>query len=123
MLKHGRIGIMRPEQFPMLFHVYEQDTNVSDRGRTRLEPATPKASIRCILSIAKPDEMERFNQLGVKVTHTLIQRGTPVAKEQNILVLVKNGKESRWFRIQAVHNKGELDIDTAYYCEERNDLR
>lgn len=123
MLKHGRIGIMRPEQFPKLFNVYEQETSTSARGRMRLDEATPKSTIRCILSVAKPDEIERFSQIGVAVTHSIIQRGLPEAKEQNILALSKNGKETRWFRVQAVHNKGELDIDTVYYCEERNDLK
>lgn len=123
MLRHGRIGIMRPEQFPKPFNVYEQETSTSARGRMRLEEATPKSTIRCILSVAKPDEIERFSQLGVAVTHSIIQRGVPAAKEQNILALSRNGKETRWFRIQAVHNKGELDIDTVYYCEERNDLK
>lgn len=122
MLKHGRIGVMRPEQFPKPFNVYEQGTETSNRGRVRHERATPKASTRCILSVAKPEEIERFSQIGVKVTHTIIQRGTPVAKEQDVFALAKNGKKTRWFRVQSVHNKGELDIDTVYYCEERNDL-
>ena len=39
------------------------------------------------------------------------------------VALNKNGKETRWFRVQAVHNKGEMDIDTVYYCEERGDLK
>ncbi len=122
MLKHGRIGVMRPEQFPKPFNVYEQDTKTSERGRIKLEGATPKASTRCILSVAKPEEIERFSQIGVKVTHMIIQRGAPVAKEQDLFALVKNGKETRWFRVQSIHNKGELDIDTVYYCEERSDL-
>lgn len=108
MLKHGRIGVMRPEQFPKPFNVYEQGTETSDRGRIKLKSATPKASTRCILSVAKPDEIERFSQIGVNVTHTIIQRGTPIAKEQDIFALAKRGNETRWFRVQAVHNKGEL---------------
>ena len=60
--------------------------------------------------------------MGVNVTHDLIQRGGPIAKEQDILALVKRGKETRWFRVQAIHNKGEMDIDTIYYCVEMGDL-
>lgn len=123
MLKHGRIGIMRPEQFPKPFNVYSQESGTSERGRIHKESLQLKGTARCILSIAKPEEAQRFNQIGVTVTHTIIQRGTPIAKEQDIFVLTKGGMETRRFRVQAVHNKGELDIDTVYYCEERSDCR
>ena len=79
--------------------------------------------MRCILSVAKPEESERFNQMGVTVTHTIIQRGVPAAKEHDVFALVKNGVETRHFEVQAVHNKGEMDIDTIYYCQERGDRR
>lgn len=123
MLKHGRIGIMRPEQFPKPFNVYSQESGTSERGRIHKESLQLKGTSRCILSIAKPEEAQRFNQIGVTVTHTIIQRGTPIAKEQDIFVLAKGGMETRRFRVQAVHNKGALDIDTVYYCEERGDCR
>lgn len=121
MLRFGRIGIMRPEQFPKLFRVYSQGTATSERGRERLCEPELKTELRCILSIAKPEEIERYNQIGVKVTHTIFQRGGPDAKENDVFALVKKGTETRFFRVQAVHNKGELDIDTTYYCEERGD--
>lgn len=123
MLKHGRIGMMRPEQFPKPFNVYAKEVDTSERGRLHQGNPALKAIVNCILSTAKPEEQQRFNQLGVMVTHTIIQRGSPVAKEQDIFVLAKGGKETRRFRVQAVHNKGELDIDTIYYCEERGDCR
>lgn len=123
MLKHGRIGIMRPELFPKLFNVYSHESDTSERGRIHKESPQLKGTVRCILSIAKPEEVQRFNQIGVTVTHTIIQRGTPIAKEQDTFVLAKGGKETRRFRVQAAHNKGELGIDTVYYCEERSDCR
>ena len=123
MLRIGRIGLTRPEQFPKPFNVYEFDKEVSERGRAgKNGERSLKASMRCILSIAKPEERERFSQMGVNVTHDLLQRGRPVAKEQDIFALIKNGVEVRWFRVKAVHNKGEMDVDTIYYCEERGDL-
>lgn len=121
MLPFGRIGLTRPESFPKLFRVYTQGTYTSDRGRERRDEPTLKTTLRCILSIAKPDEIERFSQMGVKVTHTIFQRGAPDAKENDVFALYKGGKETRFFRVQAVHNKGEMDIDTTYYCEERGD--
>lgn len=122
MLKHGRIGLMRPEQFPKPFNVYDQDTESSSRGRERLKVPVLKASVFCILSVATPDEKMMYSQTGVTVSHKIIQRGAPIAKEQDVFVLAKGGKETRNFRVQAVHNKGELDVDTTYYCEERGDI-
>ena len=123
MLKHGRIGLMRPEQFPKPFNIYGQDTESSIRGRERLKAPALKASVRCILSVATPEEKMMYSQTGVAVSHKIIQRGAPIAKEQDVFVLAKGGKETRCFRVQAVHNKGELDVDTTYYCEERGDLQ
>ena len=123
MTRFGGIGMTRPEHFPKRFNVYAQGSTTSDRGRDRLGSPELKATIRCILAAAKPEEQLQFHQMGVKVTHTLVQRGAPAAKENDILALAKNGVETRRFRVQAVHNKGEMGIDTVYYCEERGDLK
>lgn len=123
MLKHGRIGMTRPENFPKTFKVYSVVSGTSEIGRIRHGERTEKCTIKCILSIAKPDEIERFSQIGVKVTHTIFQRGAPAAKEHDIFALIKGDKETRVFECQAVHNKGEMDIDTTYYCEERSDRK
>ena len=121
-MRFGRIGPTRPEQFPKTFTVYSQGTETSPRGRERLATPVEKTTLRGILSIARPEEIERFRQREVEITHTILQRGAPVAKENDVLALVKGGMETRYFRIKAIpHDKGEMDIDTAYYCEERND--
>ena len=57
------------------------------------------------------------------VTHTIFHRGAPQAKENDVFKLIKNGVATRTFRVAAVHNKGEMDIDTTYYCEERSDVK
>ena len=123
MLQFGRIGMTRPESFPKKFNLYRQDTNSSDYGRVLRGTPRPIEELRCILSVAQPEEVERFKQMKVTVTHTIFHRGAPVAKENDILKLVKNGKETRTFRVSAIHDKGEMDIDTTYYCEERGDLK
>ena len=120
-MRFGRIGPTRPEQFPKDFNVYSQSTETSDRGRERLTAPVAKTTLRCILSVAKPEEIERFRQDEIEITHTILQRGKPEAKANDIFALVKGEKETRYFRVKAVHNKGEMDIDTTYYCEERND--
>ena len=123
-MKLGRIGMTRPESFPKLFFIYGHETTTSSAtGRLRQEAPTKKAEARCILSIAKPDEAERFRQNSVNVTHTIFHRGTPQAKENDVFKLIKNGVPTRSFRVMAVHNKGEMDIDTTYYCEERSDVK
>jgi hypothetical protein len=120
-MRFGRVGITRPEQFPKKFNVYQQSSTTSERGRERLEPPVPKCSARCILAEASQDERLRFSQIGVNVTHSIIQRGAPVANDNDVFALSKTGVETRRFRVQAVHDKGEMGIDTVYYCEERGD--
>ena len=120
----GRIGMKRPEDFPKLFHVYGQETTTSTAtGRIRMETPEKKAELRCTLSIAKPEEVERFKQNKVVVTHTIFHMGEPQAKENDVFKLIKNGVATRSFRVKAVHNKGEMNINTTYYCEERGDIK
>lgn len=122
-MQFGRIGPTRPESFPKRFNIYSMPRVTSEKGRLLNSNPVLKGSVRCILSIAKPEEQERFHQINVTVTHTIFHRGVPLAKENDILRLVKNGVETRSFRVQAIHDKGEMGIDTTYYCEERSDLK
>ena len=122
-MRMGRLGVTRPENFPKQFNVYGKAGALTDIGRPTHGEETFKGTLRAILAVAKPEERLRYNQLGVNVTHTLLQRGMPQAKEQDVVALVRNGTETRRFRIQTVHNKGTMDIHTVYYCEERSDLR
>jgi len=122
-MRFGRIGMHRPENFPKLFYVYGQEADTSTAtGRVLKKPPEKKAEVRCILSIASPEEKELFRQDGVVVTHTIFHRGAPIAKANDVFKLVKKGAETRSFRVKAVHNKGEMDIDTTYYCSERGDV-
>ena len=121
-MKFGRLGPFRPEMVPQWFHIYRYGTETTDRGRERQSERILIAKVLCILATAKPEEQERYRQLSKTVTHNIIQRGAPIATENDGFVLMKNGKEGRSFRVTAVHNKGGLDIDTVYYCEERSDL-
>ncbi len=122
MFRFGMIGMMRPEQVPHLFYVYRREESTDGKGQITFGTKAKVGETRCIMAEARPDEIQKYAQVGVKVTHRIIQRGVATAKEHDSLVLVKGGNQTRMFRVQAVHNKGELDIDTAYYCEERSDL-
>lgn len=117
----GAIGPMRPEQFLKPFNIHRKDSQSSDRGRVRKGAESQQGTAYCILSIARPEEKERYQQIGVTVTHTVFHSGTPKATENDTLALVEGGKETRRFRVQAVHNKGQMGIFTTYYCEERGD--
>lgn len=119
----GRIGMKRPEDFPKLFEVYKHETETSDRGRTLRKAPELIGNVKCTLSIASPDEQQRFHQIGVTVTHTIFHPGKPIARENDIFVLSVEGKPRRFFRVQAVHDHGEMDVFTTYYCEERGDIR
>jgi hypothetical protein len=121
-LPFGRIGITRPETVPRTFHVYAAATETTDRGRDKKTAPALVCKFRGIMARASPEEQLQFSQLGTVVTHTIIQRGLPLAGENNMLMLIKNGKPIKRFRIQNVHDKGGLGIDTVYYCQERSDL-
>lgn len=122
MMRFGAIGMKRPEDFPKLFNIYTQSTSTSSRGREKLGTPVLAGQRRCILSIAKPDEQQRFGQMGVTVTHTIFHTGTPAAKENDVFALVKGENETRFFRVQAIQDHGEMDVFTTYYCEERGDI-
>lgn len=120
-MRIGAIGMMRPEQLPKEFAVYGAASETSEDGRELIKDGVEKARIKCVLSEATMDERELFSQLQKTVTHTLLQRGSPVANENDTLILTKNGiitKDCRKFRVQGVHDKGGMGIDTAYYCME-----
>ena len=122
-LPFGRLGITTPETVPRTFHVYTADTDTTERGRNKATEPTFVCTFRGIMARASPEEQAQFNQLGAVVTHSVIQRGQPLAGENNTLILMRKGKPYKQFRVQAVHNKGSLDIDTVYFCQERSDLQ
>ena len=119
----GRVGMKRPEDFPKLFYIYSQEASKSAIGRPTKGTTTKKAEAYCILSVADPDEVERFSQDAIKVTHKIFHKGPPLAKQDDVLKLVKNGVPTRTFRVAAQHDKGEMSIFTTYYCEERGDVK
>jgi len=123
-MRLGRIGMTRPENFPKLFYVYGPETTESSSvGRVISKAPAKKLELMCTLSIADPDEVERFKQNKVDVSHTIFHPGPPQAQTGDIFRLIKNGVPTRYFTVKAVHNKGEMDIKTTYYCEERGDIQ
>ena len=121
-MRFGAMGMKRPEEFPKAFRLYRHSTTTSTRGRERENAYVLDGVINCILSIAKPEEQQRFGQMGVTVTHTIFHTGTPKAAENDVFALYKGGQETRYFRVQAIQDHGEMDVFTTYYCEERGDV-
>ena len=114
-----RIGTLRPEALPQWAQVLGKATFVTEAGRVRSTNEEPIDRMLCVLSVAKPDEIERFSQPQARVTHTIFQRGGTIrAKQDQYIRLEKN---RRLFRVVNFHNHGEMDVFTTYYCEERSD--
>jgi hypothetical protein len=138
---------MRPEALPIWVEIVGRDTQITSTGRgleqsgdpregeARLgHEDSPKGSagpypatavdgrvrrMQCILSIAKPDEVERFSQPQAKVTHTIFQTGGEIRAKQGDTL--RTEQSQRTFRVVQFHNHGEMNIFTTYYCEERSD--
>lgn len=73
--------------------------------------------IRGILALATPQEKARWEQIQHPITHTIVSKGKPKAKEKDMLL--HNGRK---FFVQGVDEPGELGLTTIYYAEERYDL-
>lgn len=107
----------RPGQLFKDFFVEAKGTALSPRGRAASRYNQQDAGrLKAVLAQAKPEEKDRWHQLGHPISHTLTQRGAPMAKVADRLV---RGK--RRFYVQGVDNVGELGFWTIYYVEERFD--
>lgn len=110
---------LRPGNMQKSFAVEESQTTIKDNGRAVIEYSTSRnLVISGCLAAANAREIARFNQLGHPITHTIVQKGRPVAKEDDRLHL-----GDRTFLIQGVDEAGSLGICTIYYAEERNDVK
>lgn len=70
-----------------------------------------------ILTDATTAEKEQYNRLSHPITHTITHRGSPVVKEEDLLLL-----NSRTFYVQGVEVPGGLNLWTIYYVKERRDF-
>ncbi len=67
-----------------------------------------------VLTSATTNELMRSDQQSFDTTHRIVQKGAPVARLKDRLLL--NG---RYFYVEAVDNLAEMDRWTMYICEER----
>lgn len=117
MNRAGNMMYLRTGNLFKDFAVEKRDEDTNARGRAKAEYDTSSTiTIRAVLADATPEEIERWQQRQHPITHTITQRGAPIAKEGDRLVF-----GSRYFYIQGVHEPGSLGIWTIYYAQERSD--
>jgi hypothetical protein len=98
---------------------YRAEMKETERGDVLVNKRLYIGSLCAVLAQAKPDERERWHQLGHPVTHKLISEGPNVLKLTAGDLLMC---EDRRFYIQSEpYDPGELGHWTIYYCEETKD--
>jgi SPP1 family predicted phage head-tail adaptor len=68
------------------------------------------------LADSTAEQIERWSQTQHPVTHTIVAKGQPMAKEDERLKM-----DGRLFYIQRIENPGGYNLWTLYHCEERKD--
>lgn len=92
---------------------------MSSRGRAGSSAPTEEGYLFGILSVATPEEIERWGTTEHPISHKIVQYGGKnKAADQDVLVF--NGK--RYYVQRSPRNPGGLGHFTVYYCEERRGL-
>ena len=109
---------LRPGNLYKEFTVERSHTSVLSSGRTVVGYNTEDHLIlKGCLAQANATEVAQYDQIGHRITHTIVQNGRRVAKEDDRLHL-----GDRTFLVKGIDEAGSLGICTIYYVEERNDL-
>lgn len=112
------IFYLRPGNLFKDFLVAKSGGGVDSKGRAAKSYDTDNATmIRAVLAQATPQEKARWEQIQHPITHTIVDRGRPRAKENDLMTC-----GDRKFFIQGVDEPGQLGLYTIYYVEERRDL-
>lgn len=110
---------LRPGNLYKDFIIERQTEGVSKAGR----PTTSYSSkgdwtLRGALAEATPKQKMEWQQLQHPITHTIVQDGRPLAKQEDKLIF-----GNRVFLIQGVDEPGSIGVCTIYYVEERMDVK
>lgn len=112
------IFYLRPGNLYKDFMVAGCVGGVNGKGRAAKGYDTENAvMIHAVLAQATPQEKSRWEQIQHPITHTIVDRGTLKAKENDILTC-----GNRKFFVQGVDEPGQLGLYSIYYVEERKDL-
>lgn len=94
-------------------------TVISKSGRAGASTLTESGHLFGILSVATPQEIERWGTTEKPITHKIVQYGGDTKAADNDVLKFAD----RFFYIQrAPRNPGDLGHFTVYYCEERRGL-
>lgn len=118
-MMNARMMYMRPGNLFKEFVIEDNKQKVTSTGRVvnkHKEDGT--RTLKGCLSDADTAKAENLSTEEYKATHTIVQKGTPVAKKRDKLVL-----GNRVFYVVAVDDAGGLGISTLYYVEERDDVK
>lgn len=109
---------LRPGNLFKQFIVEESIEQVSSTGRptTRYSGDGTKMLFGCLASASEYDKAH--GTADHIITHTIVQRGRPCAKQRDRLLL-----GNRMFYVVDVDDADSLGIATIYYAEERTDVR
>ncbi len=114
-----RYMYLRPGSMFKQFIIERDEETISTFGRPKAAYGEDSRSVlKGCLADASENDRERWKQLQHPITHTIVQRGLPLAKEEDRLIL-----GDRVFIVHAVDDCGSLGITTIYYAEERKDLK
>lgn len=117
--------MLRPGQGFKPFLVLRRVSGITETGRPYTNSKAPQGEFYGMITQADPKEIERHQQLGTPITHTIVQRGTANrAIATDILELREGcGDHPRHFLVQGEpKDPGELGHFLIYKVEERADL-
>ena len=118
MTPNVRVMYLRPGNLFKDFLIERDDEIIGKSGRPEVSYQEETRTLKGCLADANDGDRERWKQLQHPITHTIVQRGQPRAKQDDRLILGE-----RVFLIHAIDNCGGLGVSTIYYAEERADLR
>lgn len=115
---NARMMYLRPGNLFKHFIVEESIEQVSSTGRptTGYSSDGTKMLFGCLASASEYDKAH--GTADHIITHTIVQRGRPCAKQKDRLLL-----GNRMFYVVDVDDADSLGIATIYYAEERTDVR
>ncbi len=113
--------MMMPGQELRQFDGKRPETRETNRAQVVVAGYDDQGSVRAILAQAKPEEIERWKQLGHPITHKIIMQRRPTFEIRAGDIFERAGQR---FYVQAQpHDVGDLGHWTIFYCDERSDVR
>ena len=110
---------LRPGNLMKDFVIEQSSTSLSEIGRPRTAYQDDgNCILKGVLAEADTRQKMRWEQLQHPITHTIVQDGKPLAKQEDKLIF-----GNRVFLIHGVDEPGSIGVCTIYYVEERMDVK